>query len=58
MIIGTEEAASKLGLQKIKISSVHHSIETSNFGARDLSTSAKYYWAWNEKINLAKALSL
>mgnify|MGYP000011444677 FL=1 len=51
MIIGTEEAAAKLGLQKIKISSVHHSIETSNFGARDLSTSESII-GLGKKINL------
>lgn len=39
MIIGTEAVVSKLGVPKIKISSIHHSIESSNFGARDLSTS-------------------
>jgi acetyl-CoA acetyltransferase len=51
MIIGTEEAAEKLGLQKIKISSAHHSIESSNFGARDLSTSESII-GLGKKINL------
>ena len=52
MIIGTKEVASKLGLQKVKISNIHHSIESSNFGARDLSTSQSLI-GLNKKMNLS-----
>ncbi len=51
MIIGTEEVVKKLGVPKIKISSIHHQIESSNLGARDLSTSESLL-RLSEKMNL------